>query len=181
MREVRSKRGSIPPKVGDMTFMTAERNYILLEKSFATLHLISLYFKLQIPVESRKMIRSSSIFQRLFSVPITLVSVKDQKFWEMKLFLFKTTFLTWQEVSTLCPLRKLMFFRLILQQRWSFWPLICWDIFYFSSTTAERNWKKTDRKQVLNVLYQGWVFGAIKKGGTWYSGVWFWVLWTASL
>ena len=35
------------------------------------------------------MIEFSSNFQILFSVPITLVSVKDQWFWEMKLFLFK--------------------------------------------------------------------------------------------
>ena len=34
------------------------------------------------------------------------------------------------------------------------WPLIGWDIFDFSSETAERNWTKLDRKQDLNVLHQ---------------------------
>ena len=63
--------------------------YILLKKSFAPLTLISLYFKLSIPVKSRKMIWSSSIFQRVFSEPITLDPVKDRYFWEVKLFLFK--------------------------------------------------------------------------------------------
>ena len=45
-------------------------------KSFVLLTLISLYFKL--PVKSRKMIWSSSNFQRMFSLPITVVSVKDR-------------------------------------------------------------------------------------------------------
>ena len=55
-------------------------NYIsiLIKKGFAPLTLISLYFKLQIPVKSRKTIRISSNFQRLCSVHVTLVSVKDQ-------------------------------------------------------------------------------------------------------
>ena len=43
----------------------------ILLKSFVLLTLISLYFKIPIPVKSRKMIRSDSNFQRLFSVPIT--------------------------------------------------------------------------------------------------------------
>ena len=34
------------------------------------------------------------------------------------------------------------------------WPLIGWDIFDFSSETAEQNSTKLDRKQDLNVLYQ---------------------------
>ena len=33
-------------------------------------------------------------------------------------------------------------------------PLICWDIFDFSSVTAEQNSTKLDRKQNFNVLYQ---------------------------
>ena len=52
-----------------------EKNYTP-KKSFAPLILISLYFKLQIPVESRKTIRSSSYFQGMLYVPITVVSVK---------------------------------------------------------------------------------------------------------
>ena len=34
------------------------------------------------------------------------------------------------------------------------WPMIGWDIFDFSSKTAERNSTKLDRKQYINVLYQ---------------------------
>ena len=52
--------------------------YILIKKSFAPLTLIYLYFKLPIPVKSRQMLWSSSNFQRMFSEPITVVSVKDQ-------------------------------------------------------------------------------------------------------
>ena len=61
---------------------------ILIKTSFAPLILISLYFKLPIPVKSGKMIWSSSNFQRMFNVhaPITVISVKDWKSWEMKLF-----------------------------------------------------------------------------------------------
>ena len=44
--------------------------------------------------------------------------------------------------------------------RWPSWPLIGWDIFDFSSETAERNSTKFDRKQDLNVLYQVCVFRA---------------------
>ena len=44
------------------------------------------------------------------------------------------------------------------EPRCLFWPLICWDIFYFSSATAERNLKKLDRKQVIIVFYHICVF-----------------------
>ena len=48
--------------------------------------------------------------------------------------------------------------------RWPPWPLIGWDIFDFSSETAERNSMKLDRKQDLKVLYQVCVvFGPIGK------------------
>ena len=43
------------------------------------------------------------------------------------------------------------------------WPLIGWDIFDFSSQTAERNSTKLDRKQILNVFYQVCVFRADRK------------------
>ena len=56
-----------------------------------------------------------------------------------------------------------MFFRPIGKTRWPPWPLICWDIFDFSSETAERNSTKLDRKQDLNVLYQLCVFRADRK------------------
>ena len=47
------------------------------QKRFAPLALICLYFKLQIPRKSRKIIWSSPNFQRLLSIPIALVSVND--------------------------------------------------------------------------------------------------------
>ena len=58
---------------------------------------------------------------------------------------------------------KFVFFRPIGKTRWPPWPLIGWDIFDFSSETAERNSTKLDRKQDLNVLYQVCVFRADQK------------------
>ena len=56
-----------------------------------------------------------------------------------------------------------MFFGSIGKTRWPPWPLICWDIFDFSSETAERNSTKLDGKQDLNVLYQVCVLGRSEK------------------
>ena len=53
---------------------------------------------------------------------------------------------------------KFVFFGLIGKTRWRPRPLIGWDIFDFSSETAERNSTKLDRKQDLNILYQVCVF-----------------------
>ena len=58
---------------------------------------------------------------------------------------------------------KFVFFGPIWKTRWPPWPLIGWDIFDFSSETAERNSTKLDRKQDLNVLYQVCVFRADRK------------------
>ena len=58
---------------------------------------------------------------------------------------------------------KFVFFGPIWKTRWPPWPLIGWDIFDFSSETAERNSTKLDRKQDLNVLYQVCVFRANRK------------------
>ena len=69
---------------------------------------------------------------------------------------------TWQDylskISTSCT--KFVFFGPIGKARWPLWPLIGWDIFYFSSETAERKSTKLDRKQDLNVLYKVCVFRA---------------------
>ena len=46
----------------------------------------------------------------------------------------------------------------IWKKRWPHRPLICRDIFDFSSKTAEPNPTKLDRKQDLNVIYQVCVF-----------------------
>ena len=67
---------------------------------------------------------------------------------------------TWQEARSQRPLPSLFFFGPIGKTRWPPWPLICCDIFYFSS---ERNSTKLDRKQDLNVLYQVCVFRADRK------------------
>ena len=58
---------------------------------------------------------------------------------------------------------KFVFFWPIRKTRWPPWPLIGWDIFDFSSETAERNSTKLDRKQDLNILYQVCVFRADQK------------------
>ena len=58
---------------------------------------------------------------------------------------------------------KFMFFRPIGKTRWPPWPLICWDIFDFSSETADRNFMKHHRKQDIMVLYQVCVFQADRK------------------
>ena len=58
---------------------------------------------------------------------------------------------------------KFVFLGQIGKTRWPPWPLIGWDIFDFSSETAERNSTKLDRKQDLNVLYQVCVFWADRK------------------
>ena len=69
--------------------------------------------------------------------------------------------LTGSKIST--PSTKFVYFGPIRKTRWPPWPLIGWDIFYFSSETAERNSTKLDRKQDLNVLYQICVFRADPK------------------
>ena len=58
-----------------------------------------------------------------------------------------------------------VFFGLIGKTRWPPRPLIGWDIFDFSSKTAEWNWRKLDRrKQDLKVLFQVcFFFGPIEK------------------
>ena len=66
--------------------------------------------------------------------------------------------LTGSKISTSST--KFVFFGLIRKTRWPPCPLIGWDIFDFSSETAERNSTKLDRKQDLNVLYQVCVFWA---------------------
>ena len=58
---------------------------------------------------------------------------------------------------------KFVFFGPIGKTRWPPWPLIGWDIFDFTSETAERNSTKLNRKQDLNVLYQVCVFRANRK------------------
>ena len=58
---------------------------------------------------------------------------------------------------------KFVFFGPIRKTRWGNRPLIGWDIFYFSSETAERNTTALDRKQDFNALYQFCVFRAYRK------------------
>ena len=69
--------------------------------------------------------------------------------------------LTGSKISTSST--KFVFFGPIGKTRWPPWPLIGRDIFDFSSETAEQNWRKLDRKQDLNVLYQVCVFQADRK------------------
>ena len=69
--------------------------------------------------------------------------------------------LTGSKISTSST--KFVFLGPIGKTRWPPWPLIGWDIFDFSSETAEWNSTKLDRKQDLNVLYQVCVFRADRK------------------
>ena len=69
--------------------------------------------------------------------------------------------LTGSKISTSST--KFVFFGPIGKTKWPPWSLIGWDIFDFSSETAERNSKKLDRKQDLNILYQVCVFRADHK------------------
>ena len=67
------------------------------------------------------------------------------------------------ESKTSTPSTKFVFFGPIWKTRWPPWALIGWDIFDFSSETAERNSMKLDRKQDLEALYQVCVFRADRK------------------
>ena len=69
--------------------------------------------------------------------------------------------LTGSNISTSST--KFVFFGPIGKTRWPPWHLIGWDIFDFSSETAEQNSTKLDGKQDLNVLYQVCVFRADRK------------------
>ena len=69
--------------------------------------------------------------------------------------------LTGSKISTSST--KFVFLGPVRKTRWPPWSLIGWDIFDFSSETAERNSTKLDRKQDLNVLYQVCVFQADRK------------------
>ena len=65
------------------------------------------------------------------------------------------------KISTFCT--KFVFFRLLGITTWPSQPLLGWDIFDYSSETAEQNSKKLNRKQDLNVLYQLRVFWVDQK------------------
>ena len=69
--------------------------------------------------------------------------------------------LTGSKISTSST--QFVFLGPIGKTRWPPRPLIGWDIFDFSSETAERNSTKLDRKQDLNALYQVCVFSADRK------------------
>ena len=69
--------------------------------------------------------------------------------------------LTGSKIST--PPTKFVFFGPIGKTRWPPWPLIGWDIFNFSSETAERKSTKLDRKQDLTPSTKFVFFGPIGK------------------
>ena len=65
---------------------------------------------------------------------------------------------TWQEARSQHPLPSLCFSGRSVKKRWPPWPMIDWDIFDFSSETAERDSKKFDRKRDLNIFYTKFCF-----------------------
>ena len=69
--------------------------------------------------------------------------------------------LTGSKISTRST--KFVFFGLIRKTRWPPWPMIGWDIFDFSSETAERNSTKLDRKQDLKASTKFVFFKSIRK------------------
>ena len=86
-----------------------------------------------------------------------------ETFWTSPLKLLKgiQRNLIGSKIST--PSTKFVFFRWIGKTKWPPWPMICWDIFNFSSETAEQNSTKLDRKQDLSILHQACVFQADQK------------------
>ena len=80
------------------------------------------------------------------------------------------THLTGSKILT--PSTKFVFFGPIGKTRWPPWPLIGWDIFDFSSETAEQNSTKLDRKEVLNALYQVCIFRVDRKKQDGRPGLW---------
>ena len=78
--------------------------------------------------------------------------------------------LTGSKIST--PSTKFVFFGPIGKTRWPPWPLIGWDIFNFSSETAEQNSTKLDRKQDLKALYQVCVFSGQSEKQDGRPGLW---------
>ena len=70
---------------------------------------------------------------------------------------------TWQEARSQRPLQSLCFSGWSVKKRLPPWPMIGWDIFDFSSETAERDSKKFDRKQDLNIFYQVVFFSLMSK------------------
>ena len=70
---------------------------------------------------------------------------------------------TWQEARSPMSFTKYVFFGPIGKKRWPPWPMIGWDIFDFSSETAEQDSKKFDKKQDLNIFYQVVFFSLMSK------------------
>ena len=70
---------------------------------------------------------------------------------------------TWREERSQRPLPSLCFSGWSEDTKWTPRPLIGWDIFDFSSKTAERNSTKLDGKQEHNILYGICVFRADQK------------------
>ena len=69
----------------------------------------------------------------------------------------------WQEARSQRLLPSLCFSDRSVKKIWLLWPIIGWDIFDFSSETAERDSKKFDRKQDLNIFYQVVFFSLMSK------------------
>ena len=88
---------------------------------------------------------SSGVNSHIFTIPLKPLNGIQRNFKGSKISTSSTKF---------------VYFSLIGKNKIAAMVFIGWDIFYFSSETAERNSTKLDRKQDLNVLYQVCVFRA---------------------
>ena len=70
---------------------------------------------------------------------------------------------TWQEARSQHPLPSLCFSGRSAKIRWSPWPLIGWDIFDFSSETAERNSTNLTGSKISTSSTKFVFFGPIRK------------------
>ena len=82
-----------------------------------------------------------------------LWSAETYSFFPLKLLHRIQQNLTGSKIS-MSSIKFVLFGSIGKKTRWPPWPLIGWDIFDFSSETAEQNSTKLDRKQDLKVLYQ---------------------------
>ena len=137
-----SKRGSLPPKEGDLTCMI-QRNLTgsKISRSSTKFVFLGLIGKTRWPPWPL-------IGETFLTSPLKPLNRIQRNLTASKISMCSTKF---------------VFFGPIGKTRLPPWPLIGWDIFDFSSETAKQNSTKLDRKKDLNVLCQVCLFWADQK------------------